>query len=188
MHRRQPLPRTWMMTDERQGEGLWRALERLPRGAGVVFRHYSLPPAERRALYMQVRRVARRRGLTLVLAGSSRLARQWCADGRHGGTRGSSSDGIRTMPAHGLREIRTAERTGADLVFLSPVFATRSHPNGQPLGLRRFARLAGATRLPVVALGGMDAGRGRQVAKIGAYGWAAIDAWSVRQKRKAVPI
>src|SRR3546814_3022387 len=46
MHRRQPLPHLWMMTDERQGETLWRALYRLPRGAGVVFRHHSLPPRE----------------------------------------------------------------------------------------------------------------------------------------------
>ena len=59
MNRRQPhpprlwhpkrLPRLWMMTDERQGDALWSALERLPRGAGVVFRHYSLPAAARRA-------------------------------------------------------------------------------------------------------------------------------------------
>src|SRR5439155_26981070 len=42
MHARHPLPRLWLMTDERQGDGLWAALERMPRGAGVVFRHYSL--------------------------------------------------------------------------------------------------------------------------------------------------
>ena len=35
MKRRQPLPRVWLMTDERQGDGLWGALERLPRGAGM---------------------------------------------------------------------------------------------------------------------------------------------------------
>jgi len=40
----------------------------------------------------------------------------------------------------------------------------------------------------VVALGGMNAGRARTLS--GAYGWAAVDAWSVnrtRQKRNAVP-
>jgi hypothetical protein len=29
----------------------------------------------------------------------------------------------------------------------------------------------------VIALGGMDAARGRRLASFGAYGWGAIDAW-----------
>ena len=31
------LPRLFLMTDERMGDGLWDALARLPKGAGVVF-------------------------------------------------------------------------------------------------------------------------------------------------------
>jgi hypothetical protein len=69
------LPSLFLMTDERMGDALWRALERLPRGAGVVFRHYRLPPVERRALFERVRAVARRRGLRLLLGGPERLAR-----------------------------------------------------------------------------------------------------------------
>jgi thiamine-phosphate pyrophosphorylase len=72
-----PLPRLWLMTDERQGDALWSALARLPKGAGVIFRHHATAPPERRALYEQVRRLARRRGLILILAGqpiASRLA------------------------------------------------------------------------------------------------------------------
>ena len=42
------------MTDERLGDGLWAALERLPKGSGVVFRHYGLAPAERRALFEEM--------------------------------------------------------------------------------------------------------------------------------------
>src|SRR3546814_12493814 len=51
MHRRQPLPHLWMMTDERPGETLWRALNPPPRGAGVVFCPHSLPTAARRAVF-----------------------------------------------------------------------------------------------------------------------------------------
>ncbi|MEJ8630952.1 hypothetical protein P0F65_16040 [Sphingomonas sp. I4] len=36
-------PVTWLMTDERLGDGLWRALARLPPGSGVVFRHHATP-------------------------------------------------------------------------------------------------------------------------------------------------
>ncbi|MBV9931944.1 MAG: thiamine phosphate synthase [Alphaproteobacteria bacterium] len=168
MRRRQPLPRLWLMTDERQGEALWAALDRLPRGAGIVFRHYGLEERQRRALFERLRPEARRRGLVLVTAGRG-LPR---ADGVHN----RRGPGLRTASAHNLREIRRAERRGAEILFLSPVFATRSHPGAGLLGPRRFARLARLTRLPVVALGGMDAARFDALR--GAYGWAGIDAFA----------
>jgi thiamine-phosphate pyrophosphorylase len=84
---------------------------------------------------------------------------------------------LRSAPVHGQAEIRTAERAGADLLFLSPVFATSSHIGARPLGLARFAWLARRTPLPVIALGGMNRERGRRLASFGAYGWAGIDAW-----------
>lgn len=166
MPRRQPLPRLWLMTDERQGEGLWEALERLPKGSGVVFRHYSLAPRERRKLFERVARMARRRRLFL-LAGGAGLR----GDGVHGG-RGRN---FRSASAHDLAELKTAERSGANLVFLSPVFPTRSHPGARTLGPVRFGLIAGQARIPVIALGGMNLRRARRLPHI--YGWAGIDAW-----------
>ena len=41
--RQQTWPRMWLMTDERLGDQLWDAIDRLPEGAaGILFRHYSL--------------------------------------------------------------------------------------------------------------------------------------------------
>ncbi len=171
MPRRQPLPRLWLMTDERQGDGLWEALERLPAGSGVVFRHYSLAPAERRRLFDRVRRVARRRRLLLLAGGGLR------GDGAHGGR----GPGLRSASAHGLRELKTAERDGAKLVFLSPAFATRSHPGARALGPVRFGLIARQARVPVIALGGVDARKARRLPHI--YGWAAIDALSPPRRK-----
>ncbi len=168
MRRRHPLPRLWLMTDERQGEGLWAALERLPSRSGVVFRHYSLDPMPRRQLFGQVKAIARRRGLILLAAGTPLAG----ADGVHG-RRGA---GLMSASVHNRRELRAAERAGVDFVFLSPVFATRSHPDARLLGPRRFALLAHQAKVPVIALGGMDSEKARHLG--GAYGWAAIDAWS----------
>ncbi|GAA4828908.1 thiamine phosphate synthase [Sphingosinicella ginsenosidimutans] len=184
----QPLPRRWMMTDERMGDGLPAALDRLPAGSGIVFRHYRLGEAERRALFETVRARACRRGQLLLLAGPAETARLWGADGSHG--RGPG-EGLRTAPAHDLAELRQAEAAAAALVFLSPVFATRSHAGARPIGVDGFATLAAATSLPVVALGGMNEARGAELMARGAYGWAGIDAWLDRsgdQKWKAVPI
>ena len=177
MHRRQPLPRLWLMTDERQGERLWTAIEKLPRGSGIVFRHYRLEPSERRRVFEKVRRVAARRRLLLILAGPPSLALAWRADGAHGRSKpGAARNLIQTAPAHDVGELRAAERGGAHLVFLSPVYATRSHPKAKPLGRLRFAMLARGTRLPVIALGGVTQRRARTLP--GTYGWAGIDAWT----------
>jgi thiamine-phosphate pyrophosphorylase len=161
------------MTDERLGDGLFRALDRLPGGGGIVFRHYSLPEAERRALFEAVKAAARPRGQLLLLGGTAERAAAWGADGSHG----SGGDcGLRTAPAHDLAQIRAAEAAGAELIFLSPVFPTRSHPGAAALGTAGFTALAAQTALPVVALGGMD--EARFASLDGAWGWAGIDAWS----------
>jgi thiamine-phosphate pyrophosphorylase len=173
MQRRHLLPRLWLMTDERQGDALWTALHRLPRGAGIVFRHYGLPSGERRALFDRIRRMATDKGWLLLLAGTAAQARAWRAHGHHGPGRGQ---GLHSASAHNIKEIRAAERGGAAFIFLGPPFATRSHPGARTLGPLRFAALAASTRLPVIALGGMNPARAPRLGSA-AYGWAGIDAW-----------
>jgi thiamine-phosphate pyrophosphorylase len=162
------------MTDERQGEALWRAIRQLPRGSGIVFRHHSLPPRARRALFDRVRRAARARRLTLVLAGTARRAAAWCADGVHGDVTRVARPLLRIASAHDAAELVVARRGPADLIFLSPIFATRTHPGARVLGTLRFGTLARG-QAHIVALGGMDSRRARQLAALGSYGWAAID-------------
>ena len=186
MRRRHPrsrtsctLPHVWLMTDERQGDALWDALAAMPRDGGVVFRHYRLPPAERRALFDRVRRIARRRGLMLLLAGPPALARAWGADGAHGRfSRNGAGTMILSAPAHDAAELRRARH--ADLVFVSPVFSTRSHPGARGLGLAGFRTLRARATMPVIALGGMNARHARRLRISGAYGWAAIDGLTPR--------
>lgn len=169
MHPGQPLPRLWLMTDERLGDGMLDTVARLPDGAGIVFRHYGLDEAARRAVFDAVR--AAHTGV-LLLAGPAARAALWGADGSHGRHRGAVS-----APAHDLAEIRLAEAARARLIFLSPVFPTRSHPDAPGLGPEGFAALAAQTDLPVVALGGMNAERAKTLS--GAHGWAGIDAWRI---------
>jgi thiamine-phosphate pyrophosphorylase len=172
--RHRNLPTQWLMTDERLGDDLWRALDALPRGAGVIFRHYATPPVERRALFARVARVARRNRLVLLSAGAQRLGR---VDGVHGRQR-SRSRGLHTWPAHSRREALAGVRAGADLLFVSPLFATRSHPGGKVLRPMAASALIRGLKVPVIALGGMTERRFRKVR--GFYGWAAIDAWITR--------
>jgi thiamine-phosphate pyrophosphorylase len=172
-----PLPRVWLMTDERMGDGLIPAIRRLPKGSGVVFRHYSLPPSERRALFDRVKRQARARRLVVLLGGSANDARRHRADGHHRrSARGDS--GIHSAGVHGAKERILAERLGADLIFVSPVFPTRSHPGATVLGRVRFGMLVRDAAVPVIALGGMTRQRARSLKVFGIYGWAAISSLS----------
>jgi len=187
MRRRQDIPRHWLMTDERMGDDLWRALAALPAGAGVVFRHYRTDAAARRRLYERVRAIARRRRLVLVLADSGARAVGWRAAGRHGPgpMQGLPRHMLRTAAAHDRAELVRAVRNGAELVFLSPVFATRSHPGAPPLGPLRFGLLARHAAVPVVALGGIDEQRQSRLRRLGSNGFAAIDGWVGRPRQKA---
>ncbi len=181
MARRQPPPRLWLMTDERIGDALWDALERLPRRSGIVFRHNATAPPARRRLFEAVRKLARRRRLVLVLAGPPKRAIGWRADGVHGRSPHARSARplVRTAPVHTRRELLAAMKAGADALLLSPVFATRSHPGRPVLGPIRFGLIASMPgNRPVIALGGMTARRFRRMRALGAYGWAAIDAFT----------
>lgn len=171
MRRRHPLPTRWLMTDERLGEALPAMVAKLPRGSGVVFRHYATPEAERRRKFAQVRRIARARRLVLLVAGP----RLPGGEGVHG-RKARNATGLATRPVHGMRERIAAERAGVDAIFVSPVFATASHPGAPALGRVRFQRLILGARVPVIALGGMTAARARTLK--GIAGWAAIDAWT----------
>lgn len=169
--RKKPLPTIWLLSDARSDAALDAALRRLPRGSGLVFRHYHLGESQRRSRFDQVARLARARGHVVALAGSKRQARRWGADLAYG-PRGD------LVPAHSLREIGRARRALA--LLLSPVFPTRSHPGAPHLGPLRFRLLAARAQVPVIALGGMNA---RSARRLKWLHWAGIDAFAGPEQR-----
>ncbi len=65
--------------------------------------------------------------------------------------------------------------TGADYAGIGPVFATGTKWDaGKPIGVSEFFRLAVATGLPVVGVGGINAGNARLVMESGAAGVAVV--------------
>jgi thiamine-phosphate pyrophosphorylase len=68
-----------------------------------------------------------------------------------------------------------AEAAGADYVGVT-VFATATKPEAVPHGLGRVREISGATRLPVVGIGGINAANAREVLEAGAAGVAVVSA------------
>jgi len=174
---RQTFPDLWLISDARNDARLEDALRRLPRGSGFIYRHYHLPDGERVARWFALARIARARGHVVILADSAMTAREWGADGIYGAPRAlyPTRDLLTLATAHSLAEIGLANRMRADAVLLSPVFATRSHPDARALGPVRFRLLAAHARMPVIALGGMTPHTARRLAW---PRWAAIDGLS----------
>jgi thiamine-phosphate pyrophosphorylase len=128
------LPVLWLFTDEVRLPDPSDAVARLPRGlCGVVLRHDGV--ADRAALARRLARLCRARRNLLVVAGDWRLAVALRA-GVHlrGGRRQPMSRClVNTASAHGVAELVAARRAGVALVFLSPAFATLSHPGAAGL-------------------------------------------------------
>jgi thiamine-phosphate pyrophosphorylase len=158
--RRSRLPVLWLFTDARRLPDPLPSIAALPPGlCGVVFRHDGAP--DRAALAARVARLCRARRIALVVAGDARLAAAIGA-GVHlrGGRRPGLvriSRGPLTSSAHDVAEMHRARRAGARILFISPAFATPSHPGGAALGPVRWARLARlAGGSLAYALGGID--------------------------------
>ena len=76
-----------------------------------------------------------------------------------------------------VEEARHAEADGADYLGVSPVYATPTKTDApSPVGLRGLAAMRGATRLPLVAIGGLCADNLSPVLEAGADGIAVVSA------------
>ncbi len=149
----------WLFTDARRLPDPLAAVARLPAGlCGVVFRHDGDP--RRAEIGRALAWLCRARRLPLVVAGDWRLAAALGA-GLHlrGGRKSGHAPrrrGLVTSSAHGAAELKRARRAGARVIFLSPAFATASHPGAGPLGPVRWGRMARGAGIAVAALGGID--------------------------------
>jgi thiamine-phosphate pyrophosphorylase len=156
-------------------------MARLPAGAAVVYRAFGSKDAE--AEGRALRQLARARRLVFLVGADAELATRLGADGVHlperlmhlaPRLRQAHPNWLITTAAHAPRAIAAAGRLRLDAALVSAVFASESPSAGIPLGALRFAHLARSARLPIIALGGIDARTASWLADSGAAGLAAI--------------
>ena len=132
---------------------------------------------------MELSKLCKSRNLPLFIAGDAALAWRVRANGVH------LPDALKTrLPrlqatypqlmfsaaCHSERSLIAAKQLGADLAFLSPIYATRSHPNARTWGAVRAAAALRRCTLPVYALGGITDTRFTQISNCGFSGFGAI--------------
>lgn len=177
------LPALWFVTDPARVADPVAVAQRLPRGAGVIYRSFGRPDAE--AVGRALAQAARARGLVLLVGLDARLAAKIGAHGVHLPERAlhlaprlkrQHPHWLITGAAHGMPALQRAAGFGLHAVLVSPVFASNSPSAGRPLGVTRFAALARASRSPVYALGGVRRTNSARLKRSSAIGLAAVEA------------
>jgi thiamine-phosphate pyrophosphorylase len=175
------IPALYFFTDPLRTPDPIAITKRLPRGTAVVYRHFGSD--ERASVARRLAAISHSRGLFLLIAADRALARRVGAAGVHWPekrmpTQRDHAFAIETASAHSAEALARAVAFGADACVLAPVFDTRSASGNAALGLFHASQMARAARLPVIALGGIDAKNARTLSGRGFAGLAAVDAFA----------
>jgi thiamine-phosphate pyrophosphorylase len=175
------LPPLLFLTDPERTPEPWIAAAALPPGAGIVYRHFGAD--DRQMVAERLRRVTTASGVRLLIGQDARLAEAVSADGVHLPDRDlglgallrvTRPDWILTGAVHDRDAIARAQ--GLDALILSPVFRAGGSSADKPaLGIEGFADQIRAARMPVYALGGIDADNAEALIGTGACGIAGVD-------------
>jgi len=167
--------RIYLISDGSEPDRIARALDELPPGAAAVqLRDKAASGRELSARASRLREMLRDRA-PLLVNDRADVALAF-ADGVHlpshglpvARARALVGDRLIGASTHSLDEARAAEAAGADFVTLGPIWPTRSHPGARPLGVEELAKAVAALRVPVFALGGLDADRALEAFSVGA--------------------
>jgi thiamine-phosphate pyrophosphorylase len=171
-----------LMTDENRLRDPLAAARTLPRGAAIILRRTDAKA--RAALAEILRRIARERGLILLIAGDPWLAQSVHAHGLHlpearvreaAHWKALHPSWLITVAAHSEASLLRARACRADAGLLAPAFPTLSHVERKPVGAARFRLIAQRARFPVYALGGVNAQTVLRLAGARLIGIAAIE-------------
>lgn len=157
------LPVLWFFTDRFRNPDPYIILNQLPKNSGVVLRDYDLP--NRVVLAKNIAEICKKRSLTYIIGADAKLALEVGASGVHipefrninlPYLKPNKKEWIVTSSVHNLGSLRKVKSRAVDLIFISPVFETKSHPNQNTLGTAYISRLVNRFSVFSIALGGIN--------------------------------
>lgn len=180
----------YVITDETVGRGRSHAEladQAVDGGADVIqLRDKRLPAPDLLEAATAVRKITRDSGALFIVNDHLDLALRVGADGVHLGAADIPLPEARSLSPPGfiigasvgsVAGALRAEAAGADYVALSPTFATGSKSDAGPgLGLSVLSAIRAAVSVPLIAIGGINAGNVADVIAAGADGVAVISA------------
>ena len=181
-----PDPPFLLVTDRRQAR---RPLADIVRGAlaagcrWVSVREKDLSQDEQIALVRTLLPMVRRTGARLSLHGGAELAILCNVDGVHlsagcdpaAARKLLGPDKLIGVSIHTITEAEAIDPAVTDYAIAGPAFETASKPGyGPELGRRGLAEIATTARVPVLAIGGLNATRAAEVIAAGPAGIAVM--------------
>lgn len=152
----------------------------------VQLRAKSLTDRQHLDLALDIRALCSRFGVPFIVNDRLDIALASDADGVHLGVddlpvavtrKVAGPDFIIGYSPETDAQIEAASSAGANYLGIGPVFGTRTKPDaGNALGVEEFARRCRLSRLPVAAIGGIDANNASAVMAAGASGVALVSA------------
>lgn len=152
----------------------------------VQFRSKTVKDAEEYFnLAKQAEIICKQFNSLLLLATTVDIFNQTNADGLHLSSdvlfkydsRPVSEGKLLSVSCHDSAGMQQAEKLGADILLLSPVKATSSHPDLPGIGWQCFSEIIKPMKCPVYALGGMKDSDLNDAKQAGAQGVAAISSF-----------
>jgi thiamine-phosphate pyrophosphorylase len=181
-----PDPPLLLVTDRHQARRPLAAIVAAAVAAGcrwVSLREKDLPDDEQVPLFRGLLPAARKHGARLILHGEAGLAKLAGADGVHlpsghdpGAARALLGPGkLVGVSIHTVTEAEAIDPHTADYALAGPAFETPSKPGyGPEIGRKGLAEIARASRVPVLAIGGINTSRVGEVIAAGCAGVAVM--------------
>lgn len=152
----------------------------------VQLRGKSLPASDLHQVAQACRQITHKAGALFIINDSLQLALDCNADGLHLGQEDLAPADARQalgpekiigLSTHNREQVAAASREPVDYLGFGPVFQTSTKEKADPtVGLDALRSAVTASRLPVVAIGGISLGRAGEVMQTGCQAIAVISA------------
>ncbi len=157
------LPTMFFFTDRKKVDNVFEVVKKLPDNTAIIIREYDLKDDDRLNFAKQIAVLARLKNLKVLVGKNWELAKKIGADGVHFSDFDHNFDipknrqnMLFSYSCHKLESLKEAARIEVDMVFYSPIFTSKSHPDKNQVGIYKLKNFVKNSPLPVYALGGIN--------------------------------
>ena len=185
------LPVSVFFTDRKKIYDLENTIKSLPKNSAIIIREYDLEQKDREIFARKIKDLTNSRNIRIIVGKDLVLAIKIKADGLHFSDldhlplqflerKKFKKKFIFSFACHSFKSVLKAQKLKADMIFISPIFPTKSHLNTQALGIKNLAKISFKTKSSsyvspsLYALGGINSQNLLSVRKLGISGFAAI--------------
>ncbi|MEK6656934.1 MAG: thiamine phosphate synthase, partial [Nitrospirota bacterium] len=151
----------------------------------IQYREKQLSKRESYKIALQLKEITKKFDATLIINDDIDIAMAVDADGVHLGQEDFpvqiarkilGNDKIIGLSTHSFKDAEEAQGSGADYIAIGPIFRSTTKDVREPLGADIIKEIRKISRLPVIAIGGINENNIEDIMKTGADGTAVISA------------